>query len=550
MYRYLLIFIIILNFKSLVLSQVIYTGGELKSDTYWMVDTVYLTHDLEIPNGITLVIKPGARILSSAGVRIKVNGCLKAIGKPDSMIVFTSLDTIGRSDTSSVNGGWGGIRIDSVKESNSETRIDYCIIENSKCLAHSLQDTVNGIGGGIFINESKKVIIINSVIRNNYARNFGGGIALKFNAYANIRNNLISNNLVYSGGGGISILRGSDPLIAQNIIINNIAYTNLKLDNGLRIEFGEGGGISKSSGPDEILAPLIINNLVSNNKALDGGGIYESSINSRLIGNIVVNNLGINDAVGGISQASGYSTGKYINNTIYNNIGSGIKYTSHPNWGKILLVNNIIQNNFYQNYQLNNLKNIKYNPFSYSEAYFVHNNTSSEILENNPFGYGNIDNPSIFERPSEGPGLEYKGYEADWRLKKESPDIDKGELDKIAGDIWETDIYGTNRVINGKIDIGAAEYNPNISIEHIVRTTDIIVYPNPFSGQLWIEIKSGIQENLEMKITDINGRVLLSRNIRQETTLVETGNWASGMYLITIAGSKGMIKYQTKVTRL
>jgi parallel beta-helix repeat protein len=110
-------------------------------------------------------------------------------------------------------------------------------------------------GGGIFCGNSNAYISGNIITKNiTNANGGGGGIYCQYAASPLIIRNIISYNHANEGGGGIKSF-GANPEIKSNIIINNsTAYA--------------GGGIRCNGDA------LIINNIVSDNRAMETGGIY------------------------------------------------------------------------------------------------------------------------------------------------------------------------------------------------------------------------------------------------------------------------------------
>ncbi len=92
--------------------------------------------------------------------------------------------------------------------------------------------------------------------------------------------------------------------------------------------------------------------------------------------------------------------------------------------------------------------------------------------------------------------LFYGGAEFPYNLSDESPCIDAGTLDLpqfILDNMPDTDLAGNPRIFNGKIDMGAYEWNPTVSTKEIPNTKKQIpgltVAPNPFTTQTIISAK-------------------------------------------------------------
>lgn len=72
-----------------------------------------------------------------------------------------------------------------------------------------------------------------------------------------------------------------------------------------------------------------------------------------------------------------------------------------------------------------------------------------------------------------------------------------------------------------------------------------VLYPNPFSNELFLELKDG--NTAKVEVSDVSGRVLLHKTTAAATTQLDTGNLAPGVYLVKISSEnntsvKKMIK--------
>lgn len=64
------------------------------------------------------------------------------------------------------------------------------------------------------------------------------------------------------------------------------------------------------------------------------------------------------------------------------------------------------------------------------------------------------------------------------------------------------------------------------------------VFPNPASNNLEIEIKEGLNYDLECKIYDLNGRFILSKNLNQSKRNISVRSLDNGIYILEVqAGS-------------
>jgi parallel beta-helix repeat protein len=287
-------------------SQVSYFAGIIDSDTSWSSDTIKITGDVTINNGVTLIIPPGAYVEFQGHYWIDVKGRILAIGIPGDSIIFTINDTTGFSSDSLINaGGWKGFRIVQALSSNDTSVIAYSGILFVKS------------GCSLSIVDFSKVKIENCSLKH-FRKNNCGCINCQ-NGSPVIRNNEISN----SDANGIALTWYSSPLITGNtindhkysgiwciyncnpVIMNNTVshctWNGIKIvenssavvfnnriqynDNILNTGNPPGGGIYI-----ENASPLISHNIITNNTSAGGGGIACVNSSAYIVFNIIANN--------------------------------------------------------------------------------------------------------------------------------------------------------------------------------------------------------------------------------------------------------------------
>jgi hypothetical protein len=203
------------------------TSGTIQSNESWS-DTVRVTGDINIPEGVTLTIEPGTVILVAAHeddqgtgygggpidpitwqhepvddrshISISVGGTLEATGTPDQPIWFTSTATIGDLQEPTKH-DWDSISV------SGTANLKYCIIEYV---------------GGMNI-PSSSVNISNCVLRHMlHNANFNEGSTAIF-----------SGNSVYDCGFELNI-RNASPFITHNIIRTDMAS---EFENRTTVEY-------------------------------------------------------------------------------------------------------------------------------------------------------------------------------------------------------------------------------------------------------------------------------------------------------------------------
>jgi hypothetical protein len=258
------------------------------SGIWTLVNSPYFVDgEITIPNGETLTIEPGVRIVFTGHYKFNIQGRLLAIGTVNDTIRFTAQDP---------STGWHSLRFNNTPGSNDTSKIVYCSLKYGKADTGS---DVDRCGGAILIKNFSKVLISNCLIDSNMqygnvSSTGGGGIALwtasptitncEFKANTGVfasaiiiyfsSNALIINNHFHNntGHGLINMGVGSAALLINNLIENN---TSTGLAHGI-LHFE--GGSSKA---------IFINNTIVNNKC-GGGAVWESDGSAPLFFNNII----------------------------------------------------------------------------------------------------------------------------------------------------------------------------------------------------------------------------------------------------------------------
>jgi hypothetical protein len=188
--------------------------------------------------------------------------------------------------------------------------------ENVTIINNQIRYNTGGDGGGLLIGDScYDTFIFGNIIENNTAVD-GGGVQINQNTV--LKYNIIRNNQstgIWGGGGGIYVwdnfIEGRSE-ISYNLIAGNSAGES------------SGGGIFCSWGS----TPVITNNTIDGNRALNGSGIFIDDSDPDIINNIVVNN----DSGYGIERLGGSAYLAY--NDVWGN-ELGEYYNCEPGEGSI-----------------------------------------------------------------------------------------------------------------------------------------------------------------------------------------------------------------------
>jgi len=519
-------------------AQSIIAPDTINTNTVW-ADTIYLNSDVYIENGVQLKIKPGATVIANGWYGIDCQGQLLAQGTELDSILFTVIDTTNFYDLTKVLGGWRGINFDNTPSTNDSSIINFCIIEYGKAC-----DVANGTklkGGAIYSYFFSKLKITNSNIRYNHSYSDGGAIYLMVSS-VNILNNIIEHSRSLTQGGGIAVIGTSVVLIRDNIFRNNIAGTKegwFPYPDGFLYQ-GDGAAICISiSGTDiNTNRTKVISNSFFNNSARSI--FYESSIHTLFANNILCNNRG-----SAISNGGGpFSHCIYLNNTISKNnpVNSTIILMNST-----LFYNNIVSENLSDNHNYDSL--IIVHTGNSTPNYGTHCNIKYNYLqqETPTDGAGNIyGSAPQFINPSPDSSFVSNWQDYDWRLQPTSPCINAGIIDTTGLELPEEDAFGNPRIFGNRIDIGAYENQTEVwnNVFSLEKNMQITYYPNPVQNSLNIKIESKELINKNLEIYDINGKLLKTMQISNNTITIDVSDLETGVYYLRLGGlSKEFIKY-------
>jgi predicted outer membrane repeat protein len=397
----------------------IIASDTLTENTSWIADTVRITGDIVIADGVTLEIAPETYIEFQGNYKIQVQGTIKAIGLINSRIVFTVKDTTGFSNLSSdISGSWQGIIFDNSEfgangemSDNDSSKLVYCTIQYAKHLTFIYEGTR---GSAVQIKYFSNLEISNCTIQKNIAFS-GGGIGIDMYSHPLISGNIIYRNIARKDGGGIYVGSYSNPRIINNFILNNSVISS---DDFIGYS---GGGIQVFKGKPEILY-----NVICNNYADIGGAICLTDSKPLFYGNTICNNL-----------STRWESLHFTNSNpdIYNSIIWGNK-TSNPEVDGVQ-----IWSDHSLNFYFNNIQG------GQERMFFSHEGVYQ----------GNINSDPVFKNPTSGPGPQFDALQSDWSITDLSPNINKGYPDIGQLILTDKDIAGNKRVRHEIIDIGAFE---------------------------------------------------------------------------------------------
>jgi len=536
-----------------------------------------------IPFDSTLVIDPGVQVLFQGHYKIDVYGTINAAGTAAAPISFTMQDTTGwyLDPATSSNGGWAGINFQVTFPTPDTSVLDHCnfsYLKNSDFyITGSLHITNcnfsenSGYGAAIidfypvdtaailevanctiFNSKFNAGMLISCVYGHSYIHNNSihdndlarGDVLVLNQTDAHVYNNDIYNNgqVSDSGTAYIIITDAISGVFTGNKIYKNICYEqgavyfiDSKIDfnanyvcNNQALLYSststcpdvEGGGAIKIASNDSMHTAINIvrNNIIANNYgAADGGAIFILGANVDIFNNDIVNNS--SHGSGGISIAQAPVLGttrkvRIINNLFLNNV-STTYYTSSPDvysiqCDTVLFEHNWIQRAFCQDFWTDGLT-----------AGYLIGDTTTNIIGTSP----SLVAPTLTASPTES------ALTADFHLFAPSFCINQGDNSIIgAGDM---DYAGNARIWNGTVDIGAYEYGSHpLSVAPVksAMQQQIVVYPNPATSSITINTP---EARGTITIMDISGKILLTKEVCNTTTLVDISTISRGLYFVS-----------------
>lgn len=255
--------------------------GTISADETWSEDTVKVTADVLVNNGITLTIEPGVYVEFQGHYQLNIQGRILAQGSPNDRIVFTAKDT----NLTTTSGGWNAIRFNYTSSSNDSSLIEYCSMMYGNDFKESL---VNNSGGAILFNGFSKALVSNNIITKCY----GKAAVFCYNSKAVFTGNLIADN----NATGM-YLWNSYNIFVNNTIVNNTNYglnassCNAVFANGIIANNGS-GNFSSSLENVAVYNSNIVGANISSNGCIDfdpkfvgnGENPYQLAVDSYCIG--------------------------------------------------------------------------------------------------------------------------------------------------------------------------------------------------------------------------------------------------------------------------
>jgi hypothetical protein len=276
-----------------------------------------------------------------------------------------------------------------------------------------------------------------------YAASCGGGIYIRPQGAVTVSNCTLSGNSANTGGAIYNDGIGSSPTVT----VNASAISGNSARNS-------GGGIYNHG---DISSPIvtIIASTLSGNSAPGGGGILNSSTygnatvvvsNSTLSGNTATNGGGIFTSEGTVMVSSSTFSGNTATQ------GGGILYGGG---GTVTIANTILKAGSSGSNLVGSITSLGYN-----------------LSSDDGGGHLNATGDRINTDPKLGPLQDNGGPTKTHALLSGSPAIDAGDPNSTSSPDVDQRGSGFPRIVNGRLDIGAFEFTPDLLVTAVDRIGD------------------------------------------------------------------------------
>jgi len=88
-----------------------------------------------------------------------------------------------------------------------------------------------------------------------------------------------------------------------------------------------------------------------------------------------------------------------------------------------------------------------------------------------------------------------------------------------------------------------------LDINNILDNDNIIIYPQPATNTLNVEINRNNKEINKLQLFDIKGCLLLSQSINQDNTSLDVSAFDSGIYFVKIQSDKTVFTQKIQITK-
>ena len=448
----------IFNLKSSTVSNNNATNG----------DGIYNEGQLTISNNSTISLNQGDGMENTGNINIANS----LISNNTTQGLYSRSGNITITNSNIKDNGQEGIyNLGSLALGTSAINVNNSIISGNGqegivnySIANVKNSTINGNKDGGFANYATATIT-NSVIRDNTTSGYGGGV-YNNDGSITILDTLINNNSASEQGGGF--YNRSSILNTINVLNSTISNNSAAFGGGI-INWGYIEEYTNAKNEKEfydIRSKITLNNstISSNTSLSSGGGIYNNPLGDIYLNNSTITNNTGDSNNDGIGDGGG----------IYNEANGGISGYAD---GKVETKNTIIVGNFDS---LNNGGTGNINPdISAQDAPITGNNYN--LIGNLAGASGTIGKGTDIVNRNAKLGLLQNngGPTPTHALLSGSPAINAGNNSLIFPDTFDRDGDGNKtetfpfdqrgkaRIFGSKVDIGAVEFNPSLSLQNV-----------------------------------------------------------------------------------
>ncbi len=335
----------------------------------------------------------------------------------------------------------------------------------------------------------------------------GGGMKFYHDSNPTIKNVTFKNNTAF-GGGALQCVSHCSPIFENVTIKNNSS------------EAGGGVWITENCNPTFINCIIDSNSTITPGWGFAGGVSCMMECNPIFINTVITNN--VSDECSGLTASGGagnYCDPTLINCTICGNSANPDGTIFQGDNSNISLINCILRNYSTQEIVFSTSAPPETVMVSYCNIDggidAINTNNNGTII----WGEGNIDSIPQF----------VGGDPFSYKLTEGSPCIDAGTLDTTGLNLPPTDLAGNPRIHNGRIDIGAYEWQGQ-GVEEPDTSFINKLYlfqnkPNPFSSSTTITFISADYERIndyKLSIYNARGQLIRTYNGKKHNFWVKT----------------------------
>lgn len=378
-------------------------------------------------------------------------------------------------------------------------------------------EALGGNGGAVHIVNNSNPTFTQADFKDNQATDEtggGGAVYVNTNSSPEFINTHFTNNSAFGDGGAILSLESI--MILENV---RFEQNSAQFYGGAIAQFGASANY------------FIQNGWFIENSTDIGGAIYTEEGYASIFNAVFKGNTA---TMGGAILNYQLSTPNYYNLTFYGNTAQsgGALYNSGSS-------THFIYNSIFWGNSANEGNEIYNNATSVATLHYsLIINDSENVVEGNGFTCNQcIDGDPLFADPANNNFL----------ISENSPAIDAGDPNTISMGFPHINGNSIDIVFNPRfvevIDIGAYEWNENLSIESVENPISVMVYPNPTPGLININSEKNI---VEIQLYTALGQRLSvgSKQTTSNKASFDLSEFPTGLYFLLIQTSEGKAGFQ------